>query len=265
MWSVGNVRKAAWDVYVVQSATSIVDLGGTDEVNPELSLVLDPVKIGSAGRQKLDDWVDGVADGAAIKMTLREIVRRRLERLCPWFSGTTLSAAVDLMPPIGTKLYQYAKAMILHPTDSNATNQDIDVFAVVPLPPGMKRTGPEFDKFEAQFLIYPDRAKLLAGTNPIAQLAALGPLAPASPAVTATGATTATLTWSDCSNETSYEIWQTTGDGEWTRTYTPAAAAVSQSITGLVASTTYWFMVRGMNAVGRGAFSAPVTCTTPAA
>jgi hypothetical protein len=267
MWNDSNVRKnVAYDVYWVQSATSIVDLGGTDEVTPDIPLLISPVKIGSAGPQKLDDWIDGVGDGATVKLALREQVRRRLERLAPWFSTTTLTTAIPVVPVPGTRLYQYAKPLILHPTDLAVTNQDLLFHAAVPMPPGaMKRTGTEFDKFEAQFMVYPDRTKLLAGTAAVVEFDALGPLAPTGCAAVSAGATSATVTWAcAAADETGFEVWTSTGNGEWTRFSAPAANATTETVTALTTGTQTYFMVRSMRSGVRSAFSNVAFCTPTA-
>ena len=47
-WTTANVRRTAYDV-----TWNSVDLGGVDAVTPKHDLVLEPIKIGSAGSMRL--------------------------------------------------------------------------------------------------------------------------------------------------------------------------------------------------------------------
>jgi hypothetical protein len=142
-----------------------VDLGGVDDVKIDLKLIFTPIKIGSAGNLKLDDRFEGLGDDAHISLIVREVTLARIKSLCPWEDG---SGTVDLTPPVGTNLYQYAHQLVLHPRDKGvATTEDVEVFKAVPVQSfQLPRDGVGPDKWEVIFNVYPDRAKLAAGTPP---------------------------------------------------------------------------------------------------
>jgi hypothetical protein len=160
----GNVRRgnfnATWD-----TAGSAHDLGGVDAVKIDAKLLYDPIKIGSAGKMKLDEYFDGLGDDAKVSITVREVTLARIRKLCPWDNG---SGSVDLTPPVGTKMYQYAKQLLLHPTDQGAgTTLDIAFFKTVPVNSfQVERNGVKQDEWVVEFAIFPDATKLAAGTPP---------------------------------------------------------------------------------------------------
>lgn len=82
-------------------------------------------------------------------------------------------------------------------------------------------------------------------TSSITQL-----LAPSNFAVVPTGETVLNLSWTDVSNESSYQIERSlTGTGGWTLFSNPAANATSDSETGLTSNTTIYYRIK---AVGDG-------------
>jgi hypothetical protein len=157
-----NVRRGCFDATFDESGTAH-DLGGVDEVKIDAKLLYSPVKIGSAGPAKLDDYFDGLDDGAKVSVKVREVTLTRIRKMCPWDNG---SGSVDLTPPIGTKMYQYAKKLTLHPTDQGAgTTLDIVFFKAVPANSfQVERNGVKQDEWVVEFAIYPDRTKLAAGS-----------------------------------------------------------------------------------------------------
>lgn len=266
MFNLENIRKCSWEAMRIIGAAEIHHFGGTNEVTPNIELMLDPVKVGS--NQKLDDWVDGVGDDAAIAMVLREVTREQIEHLCPWFGGTSGTDAVDLAPAAGQRMRQWAKPLILHPTDANGlTNQDIEIYATVPVGFGSpKRDGKAQEAVEIEMLVYPDLNKLLANQACIYRLLPNGPAGPTNLAAEATSATEVGLTWtSPAGTTTNYEIWQSTSNLKWTRIATPATPVSAHAVTGLTAATRYMFRVRPMNSTSIGGWSNPIIVETPAA
>jgi fibronectin type 3 domain-containing protein len=98
-----------------------------------------------------------------------------------------------------------------------------------------------------------------------AATAAPAPVPPVAPAgVSATGGTSqATVSWAAVPGATSYNLYYSTTSGVTTVTGTKVAGVSSPSIvSGLAASTTYYFVVTAVNAAGEGATSAQATATT---
>jgi hypothetical protein len=163
-----KTRRAAWD-----ATLGAHDLGGVDSVDPTgIKMMLDPVKIGSVGKMKIDDRFVGCTDDSQIKIVVREVTRVRMEKLCPWFVGTTLVTDINGTPPVNTLIANaYAQELRLHPTDKGSTiNEDLVFFKVVPVGPAalIKRTGTVDDAWEITLNIYPDLTKLPA--NPYFQV-----------------------------------------------------------------------------------------------
>lgn len=141
-----------------------VDLGGVDEVKLDLKMIFTPIKIGSAGAMKLDDRFEGLGDDAQVSVIVREVALAKIVSLCPWETGGGIA---DLVPPVGTNLYQYAQALLLHPRDKGvATTEDIEIYKTVPVSSfQLPRDGVKPDMWEVIFNIYPDRTKLASGIN----------------------------------------------------------------------------------------------------
>jgi hypothetical protein len=140
------------------------DLGGLDDVKLDLTLKLDPIKIGSFGDVKLGDRILGYDDNAKVTIVCRKTTRTNFQKMAPWASQSA-GAALDLTPPTSGDLYSYAQALVLHPRDqtglSPATSQDLSLLKTVPLRAfELPRTGTDEDKWTIEFLIYPDRSQL---------------------------------------------------------------------------------------------------------
>ncbi|MBN1675658.1 MAG: fibronectin type III domain-containing protein [Kiritimatiellae bacterium] len=92
------------------------------------------------------------------------------------------------------------------------------------------------------------------------------PAAPTSLAASATSSTMITLTWVDNSgNETGFKIdRRTSGTSTWDRIAEPAANTTAYSDSGLVADTTYYYMVKAYNAAGNSVYSNVAGATTEA-
>jgi fibronectin type 3 domain-containing protein len=91
------------------------------------------------------------------------------------------------------------------------------------------------------------------------------PTVPAAPTdVTATGGTKqTTVSWSAVSGATSYNIYWSTSTGVTKATVTKLAGVTSPAVhTGLIDSTTYYYIVTAMNGVGESAASVQVAATT---
>ncbi len=94
------------------------------------------------------------------------------------------------------------------------------------------------------------------------------PTAPSGLSATAASASQINLAWTDNSgNETAFKVERAaSASGPWSElTGTLAANTTSYSVTGLSASTTYYFRVRAANASGDSAYTAAVSATTSAA
>lgn len=91
------------------------------------------------------------------------------------------------------------------------------------------------------------------------------PTAPSALAATATGATTATIGWTDnANNESVFEIERSLNGSTWTKTNTLTANSTSLVVTGLTASTLYYWRVRAVNGDGNSAFTNTASATTQA-
>jgi titin len=95
------------------------------------------------------------------------------------------------------------------------------------------------------------------------------PTTPATPSDLIAGAANSSeinLAWSDNSeNETGFRIEQSTNGTTWSQVAVVAADVESHAITGLSASTTYYFRVRAYNEAGSSAYTTVASAKTPAA
>ena len=161
VWTATNTRKCAW-----VGTWNAIDFGGVDKITPDMKLKLSPIKINSVGDIKLGDRVVGMEDGAKITVIIREVTLVQLKKLIPWYTGA--GTLVPLTPLLGVDLYSLAKPMVLHPTDlpPATLTEDLTVYMCVPWNCwNISRDGLKDDEISAEFLVYPDRAKLLAGTE----------------------------------------------------------------------------------------------------
>tara|TARA_R110000868_G_scaffold13848_6_gene64396 strand:+ start:1117 stop:3516 length:2400 start_codon:yes stop_codon:yes gene_type:complete len=91
------------------------------------------------------------------------------------------------------------------------------------------------------------------------------PIAPTLLTASATGATTATIGWTDnATNESIYEVERSLNGSTWTKTNSLAANSTSLTITGLAASTLYYWRVRAVNGDGNSAYTNTASATTQA-
>jgi hypothetical protein len=148
-----------------------IDLGGVNKVDlSKLELLLEPVKIGSLGNMKLDDRFIGLKDESIISVEIRQVTRTIIEKLVPWFSGST-GALVPLVPPVNTLIGTYAQILLLHPRDVADVSQDVKLYKTVPIQAfNLTRDGTKDDVWEIMFMIYPDITKL--PNNPYGEIVA---------------------------------------------------------------------------------------------
>ena len=92
------------------------------------------------------------------------------------------------------------------------------------------------------------------------------PAAPTTLNATTVSSSQINLTWTDnANNENGFKIEQSTDGTNFTQVATVGSNAVSFSVTGLTASTTYSYRVASFNAAGNSAFSNTASATTSAA
>ncbi len=138
------------------------DLGGVDDVKPNLKLIWEALKCGSTGDVKLDDVYRGISDDSHVSVIVREVQLALIRTLMPW---AAVSGAFDLTPPIGARMQQYAQQLTLHPRDKGSTTtEDVLFWKAVPVQSFLlPRNGKDPDKWEIIFNVYPDLTKLAAG------------------------------------------------------------------------------------------------------
>jgi hypothetical protein len=149
-----NLRRNNWNV-----TFNSVDLGGVDEVDPDLELMLEPITVGSMGKAILGYRIIGLSKDE-ITVEVREITRAIIEKLIPWSGGA--GAAIDLSPPVNTDIYAYAQVLLLHPNDvaGGTTSQDLEFLKAVPIQTmNLKRDGQADDVWQIKFKILPDRSQ----------------------------------------------------------------------------------------------------------
>ena len=92
------------------------------------------------------------------------------------------------------------------------------------------------------------------------------PAAPTTLNATTVSSSQINLTWTDnANNETGFQIEQSTNGTNFTQIATVGSNAVSFSVTGLTAATTYSYRVASFNGAGNSAFSNTASATTSAA
>lgn len=147
---VTKTRKLDWNVIFDTAGIGLVDA-----VDPtKLKMVYKELKAGTTGDVVLSDRF--VALNGSIDVDVRQITVAQITKLCPWFPHAT--------PPVGKLLYDYAKKLVLHPSDLPDTDktEDIGFWKAVPMTGYMiKRDGEKEDVWKVSFAIYPDHAKLV--------------------------------------------------------------------------------------------------------
>lgn len=105
-----------------------------------------------------------------------------------------------------------------------------------------------------------DYFRIVKGTG-----APVPPAAPANLAATTVSTSQINLTWTDnANNENGFNVEQSTDGTNFTQIATLGSNAVSFSVTGLSASTTYFYRVASFNAAGNSAYSNTANATTSA-
>lgn len=140
--------------------------GSVDKVTPALKILTKPIKVGTLGDIKLGDRIIGL-DGT-IKVECREADVVALKALTAWSAtaGTASPGTVGVNLPLipatfHDDLYNYAQALILHPTHLPATNtaSDLKLLKAVPHISGLgERDGVKDNVMMVEFEFYPDRA-----------------------------------------------------------------------------------------------------------
>ena len=155
-----NLQIAAWNPITWDA----IDLGGSEE--PDFGgceLKLAPLKIASCGDIELDDIVVGLKDGAILTVTLVEVTLATVKKMMPWYTAGT---QVEGIPAAGTRLYQYAKPLVFHPSHLAVATvtENFNVRKAVPLGAvQIKRNGKDTNAVAVKFRMYPDRTKLGTG------------------------------------------------------------------------------------------------------
>jgi hypothetical protein len=105
-----------------------------------------------------------------------------------------------------------------------------------------------------------DYFRIVKGT-----VAPVPPAAPANLVATTVSSSQINLTWTDnANNENGFRVEQSTDGTNFTQIATLGTNAVSFSVTGLSASTTYFYRVASFNAAGNSAYSNTANATTSA-
>lgn len=155
---VTKTRRCNWN-----ATWNTTDLGGVDDVSPNITMMVRPITIGTIGEAPLGDRFVGLE--GTVEIVCREVTRVLMEKMFPWFAGTTGTSAVDLSPAVNVDLYTYAQKLTLHPTDlaADVTAQDLELLKTVPVQGfNLSRTGRDDDGWRLVFKIYPDRSQLPA-------------------------------------------------------------------------------------------------------
>jgi hypothetical protein len=88
------------------------------------------------------------------------------------------------------------------------------------------------------------------------------PEAPSNFLLTGTTSSTVSLAWSDVATETGYKIERSTNGTKWSQFAILGKNVTSFTVTGLKATTTYYFRLRAYNATGNSPYAGPVTAKT---
>lgn len=151
-----KMRKGLYDV-----KWNTTDLGGVDAVDfGSLKPIFIQKKIGTMGTASLGEWFDGFADGAIVKVKLKEPSLLRQQLLAAW-ANQTGGHQLEGTPLIGGSMETLAQALTLHPTDITGTGEDIIFFKTVPDISSLlrKRDNQKADEWDVEFRVYQDQTK----------------------------------------------------------------------------------------------------------
>jgi hypothetical protein len=131
-----NLRRTTW----IATWGTFGALGLCDDIDPDIKIVRDPIKVGTCGKLTVGSRV--VAVEGTIKVTLREVNQAIILALAPWNGGTVPGGGIALIPPVNTDLYQYAATLRLHPFDKSDNEEDLVLTQSLPITPlNSKRAG----------------------------------------------------------------------------------------------------------------------------
>ncbi len=158
----------AKDITALASRSYDLSLGGSnvgyiEEITVTRSVELRDRTVLQLGSQVLGQVIQSVS--VAISAQLREVTLAHLALLCPWFptAGEVLGTdPVPLNPEIGTDLYDYAQAAVLHPRElGEDTGQDISLLRAVVIPDfELAGDADEDAVIPVTIRAYPDRSEL---------------------------------------------------------------------------------------------------------
>jgi hypothetical protein len=153
MGDLSRTRLTDWDV-----TWGTYSLGYVDKVTPDLKIKTMPLKVGTLGDIEVGHRIIGLE--GSIKVEVREIDFVMQRSLTPW--GGTSGTVVNLMPTLPADLYDYAKALLLHPHDKGSdVSEDVHLLKTVPkIIPATERDGMKYDVWTIEFQVFFDRAQL---------------------------------------------------------------------------------------------------------
>ena len=111
----GDIRTLVYDVYMYSLAGTPTNVGYL-ETEPDVQIedILAAVKVSGLMETELDDMVVGTKVSG--KLALKQPSLENIARQFPWFSGIAGTNQIAVAPAtLGTKLYQYARKMAIHP------------------------------------------------------------------------------------------------------------------------------------------------------
>lgn len=155
--TVTRTRKTAYQIlWKAAGAGSAYDFGGVDKITPNLTLMLEDIRVGTTGRVILGKRIVGLE--GTISSELREADLTAAQKLSPWFTSGPLA----LSPATYNKdLYDYAGLLTLHPVDMGAdVTQDLNLLKAAPVWTPFSADGNTDNKITAEWFPFPDRTQL---------------------------------------------------------------------------------------------------------
>lgn len=156
--NLGKVRQTGYAVKYKSETIGLVE-----DVKNGLKLSYKERKTGATGNVVLGMRFDDLK--GSLKITVSEVNAEQVQRLSPW---PAVNGGISLTPPLNYDLYEGAGLLVLHPLDK--TNEDgtedtsDDVYFVkaapMTLPALPSRDGQKEDRWETEFVFFPDRALL---------------------------------------------------------------------------------------------------------